>query len=319
MRHLLRRDRGAQGASAMMKAFETTKSRRAWASFLVVMASVSFGRCGGGGSAGPTQPPVTLPATPTPAPTPVADPPLSQTCARLPPGNPSAACRIETSDYMTKVDRAIRTLQGEQPALFEGDQVLSTGQYYVGLIKVLDREGICAVFDGEELAVTDRASSSEQFHVLTSASRARFSPQSYRTTCSPSVIPTAAGALAPSPAGCSLAPSREVACGRDDSSRYINDITAVIEQLMKEQPDLFNFSDTAIGTGLPAVKSLSAYHGAVVQGLVRKGYCAKDDGEEIAVKQGSNTMSEQFDINFQDKYLRLGQGIYRASCYPAAF
>jgi len=319
MRHLLRRDRGAQGASAMMKAFETTKSRRAWASFLVVMASVSFGRCGGGGSAGPTQPPVTLPATPTPAPTPVADPPLSQTCARLPPGNPSAACRIETSDYMTKVDRAIRTLQGEQPALFEGDQVLSTGQYYVGLIKVLDREGICAVFDGEELAVTDRASSSEQFHVLTSASRARFSPQSYRTTCSPSVIPTAAGALAPSPAGCSLAPSREVACGRDDSSRYINDITAVIEQLMKEQPDLFNFGDTAIGTGLPAVKSLSAYHGAVVQGLVRKGYCAKDDGEEIAVKQGSNTVSEQYDINFQDRYVRIGPGIYRATCYPAAF
>jgi hypothetical protein len=303
----------------MMKAFETTKSRRAWVSFLVVMASVSFGRCGGGGSAGPTQPPVTLPATPTPAPTPVADPPLSQTCARLPPGNPSAACRIETSDYMTKVDRAIRTLQGEQPTIFEGDQVLSTGQYYVGLIKVLDREGICAVFDGEELAVTDRSTSSEQFHVLTSASRARFSPQSYRTTCSPSVIPTAAGALAPSPAGCSLAPSREVACGRDDSSRYINDVIAVIEQLKKEQPDLFNFGDTAVGTGEPAVKSLSAYHGAVVQGLVRKGYCAKDDGEEIAVKQGSNSMSEQFDINYQDKYVRLGQGIYRASCYPAAF
>jgi hypothetical protein len=176
MDRLLRRDCGAQGASAMMKAFEMTKSRRAWASFLVVIASVSFGRCGGGGSAGPTQPPVTLPATPTPAATPVADPPLSQTCAKLPPGNPNAACRTEASDYMTIVDRAIRTLQGEQPQLFEGDQVLSTGQYYVGLIKVLDREGICAVFDGEELAVTDRPSSNEQFHVLTSAGRAALQP-----------------------------------------------------------------------------------------------------------------------------------------------
>ena len=57
----------------------------------------------------------------------------------------------------------------------------------------------------------------------------------------------------------------------------------------------------------------------MVEVLVTKGYCAKDDGEEIQVKQGSNTLSEQFDINFQDKYVRLGQGIYRASCYPAAF
>jgi hypothetical protein len=319
MDRLLSRDRGSQGASAMMKAFEMTRSRRAWASFAVVIASVSFGRCGGGGSANPAQPPVTVPATPTPAPTPVADPPLSASCAKLPPGNPNAACRIEPSDYLQIVERSIRTLQAEQSAIFDGDQVLSTGQYYVGLIKILDRQGICAVFDGEELAVTDRPTSNEQFHVLTSAGRARFGPQSYRTTCSPSVIPVVPGALPPSPTGCTLPSSREVACGRDDSSRYINDVTAAIEQVLKEQPDLFNYGDTAAGTGWPAVKNLAAYHGAVVQILTKKGYCAIDDGEEIAVKQGSNSMSEQFDINFQDKYIRLGQGIYRASCFPAAF
>jgi hypothetical protein len=53
--------------------------------------------------------------------------------------------------------------------------------------------------------------------------------------------------------------------------------------------------------------------------MVKKGYCAKDDGEEIAVKRGSNTFSEQFDINLSDKYVRMGPGIYRTSCYPAAF
>ena len=110
-----------------------------------------------------------------------------------------------------------------------------------------------------------------------------------------------------------------MACGRENSSRYINDMTAAIEQVLKEKPDLFNYGDTAAGTGWPAVKNLAAYHGAVVEVLTTKGYCAKDDGEEIAVKQGSNTLSEQFDINFQDKYIRLDQGIYRASCYPAAF
>ena len=178
----------------MMKA-----SRRASGLILIVVSGLAFGRCGGGGSAGPTQPPVTVPATPTPAPTAVADPPLStelqRGCRRA---TRTRSCRIEPSDYQTIVDRSIRTLQAEQPALFEGDQVLSTGAYYVGLIKVLDRQGICAVFDGEELAVTDRPTSSEQFHVLTSASRARFGPQSYRTTCSPFRRPAGRGSAAAS-------------------------------------------------------------------------------------------------------------------------
>jgi hypothetical protein len=247
----------------------------------------------------------------------MADPPLSVSCNKLPPGTPSAACRTEPSDYQTIVDRSIRTLQAEQPAIFEGDQVLSVGQYYVGLIKVLDRQGICAVFDGEELAVTDRPTSNEQFHVLTSASRARFGPQSYRDL-QPVGRPVAQEhcRLHPPDARCPRAGS---GCGREGSSRYINDMTAAIEQVLKEKPDLFNYGDTAAGTGWPTVKSLATYHGAVVEVLVAKGYCAKDDGEEIQVKQGSNTLSEHFDINFQDKYIRLGQGIYRASCYPAAF
>ena len=75
-------------------------------------------------------------------------------------GNPSAACRTEPSDYQTIVDRSIRTLQADSPHL-RGDAVLSVGEYYVGLIKVLDRQGICAVFDGEELAVTDRPTSND--------------------------------------------------------------------------------------------------------------------------------------------------------------
>jgi hypothetical protein len=287
---------------------------------LIAVVALGLGRCGGGSSgAGPTQPPVPTPSTPTPAPTPTSDPPLSLTCAKLPAGNPNAPCQVQGSEYQGVVDRAIRTLQAEQPAIFEGDQVLSAGAYYVGLIKELDRQGVCAVNDGEELAVTDRASSSEQFHVLTSANRARFGPQSYRTTCSPSVIPIPAGPLPPSPAGCPLPPSREVACSRESQGRYFNDVSASITQVMKDQPELFDYGDTAPGSGLPAVKNLAAYQQAVVDSLVKKGYCAKSDGEEIAVKQGSNTFSEQYDVNLEDKYVRFGPGIYRASCYPAAF
>jgi len=169
--------------------------------------------------------------------------------------------------------------------------------------------------------VTNRATSSEQFHVLTSWAQARFGPGSYRTTCSPAVVPTAnaLAPLPPSPAGCPLPSSREVSCAREGDTLYIGDVTAAVEQVMKQKPELFDLDKTAPGTSWPAVKDIPAYHGAVVAELVTKGYCAKDDGEEIAVKKGSNGVSEQFDVNYQDRYVRLGPGIYRASCYPAAF
>jgi hypothetical protein len=305
----------------MIRAFSVKGSgRRVSRLLLTVLAGLSFGRCGGG-SAGPTQPPVTQPEPPTPAPTALADPPLSLSCSKLPVGNPNAGCRVEGSEYVDIVDRAIRTLKSEQPGIFDGEIVKSAGQYYVGLIKILDREGICAEFDGEELAVTNRSTSSEQFHVLTSWAQARFGPGSYRTTCSPAVVPTASALapLPPSPAGCSLPASREISCAREGDTLYIGDVTAAVEQVMKEKPELFDLDKTAPGTSWPAVKDIPAYHGAVAAALTAKGYCAKDDGEEIAVKKGSNAVSEQFDVNYQDRYVRLGPGIYRASCYPAAF
>ena len=286
----------------------------------MVVLGLSFGRCGGGGSAGPTQPPVSVPAAPTPAPTPLADPPLSLSCAKLPVGNPNAGCRIEGSDYLEIVDRAIRTLQAEQPAIFEGDIVKSHGAYYVGLIKILDRQGICAEYDGEELAVTDRATSSEQFHVLTSSGRRASDPGAIAPPAArPSCPRRGAGAAAAVPRGlpAALEPRGELrARGRQPLHQgHCRGSRASDEG----EAGLFNFDQVAPGTPWPAVKSIPAYHGAVVEAMRKKGYCAKDDGEEIAVKQGSNTVSEQYDINFQDKYVRIGPGIYRASCYPAAF
>src|SRR5512134_945339 len=117
--------------------------KRAVGLTLVTLGALSLGYCGGGSGAGPTDPPAPPVTTPTPTPGPTAEPPLSQSCAKLPPGAAGGRCNIEPSEYQGAVDRAIRTLQGEQPAIFDGDQVLSIGAYYVGLIKILDREGLC--------------------------------------------------------------------------------------------------------------------------------------------------------------------------------
>ncbi len=288
---------------------------------LVAVGALALGHCGGGSGEGPTGPPIPPVTTPTPTPTPAptADPPVSESCAKLPAGNPNAPCQIRDSEYQRIVDRAIRTLQAEQPAIFNGDEVLSVGAYYVGLIKLLDREGLCAASDGEELGVTDNGSSNEQFDVLSAQNRARFGPSSYRTTCTPSAVPIAQGALPPAQASCPLPSSREIACGREPEGRYLADVEAAVAQLQKEKPELFDYNDFAQGSGAPAVRDINAYHQGVADILIKKGYCAKPDGEEIAVKIGSNAFSEQYDIDLQSKYVRTGSGIYRTSCYPAAF
>jgi len=258
-------------------------------------------------------------AGPTPTPTPVADPPLSASCAKLPTGSLTSKCdATQSSEYLDAVERAMRTLQGEQPAIFEGDQVLSTGAFYVGVIRILDRDGLCASTEGEELGVTRGEGSNEQFDILSAQGRARFGPQIYRTTCTPSAVPFPPHGFHPVPSGCPLPPSREVACGREPEGRYLGDVEAAIEQIQKDKPELFDNNDLS-GQGWPAVRNIDAYFDGVVEILAKKGYCARHDGEEVQLKVGSNTFSEQYDVDFQHRYIRTGSGIYRASCYPAAF
>ena len=286
---------------------------------LVGFGALTLNVCGGGGGspsgpAPPTAPPV---ATPTPGPTP--EPPLSASCSRLPAGSATPSCRKEAPDFQSQVDDAIRTLQGEQPQLFNGDEVLSAGAYYVGLIKILDRQGLCAATEGEELGVASSASYNEQYDVLSARSTARFGPTNYRVTCSPSAVPLAAAGLPPQQPGCPLAPSREIACGREPDSRYYLEVEAAISQILKDKPELFDFSDTAAGTDFYRILDLDAYNKGMVDIITSKGFCARHDGEELALKRGSNSSSEQYDVDLSGKYIRRGPGIYRVSCYPAAF
>jgi hypothetical protein len=285
---------------------------------LALVAALPFSSCGGGSGsgsgAGPTVPVVVPTPTPTPASTPT--PVLSASCARLPPGNPNpTTCRTEAPTFLGDVEDAIDTLRAEQPTLFDGDQVLNVGAYYVGLIKVLDRKGLCADFDGEELGVTNTSDYSDVLDVLTARDQVR---RFYVGTCYPSLVPLSRGAPAPSPSGCSLPPSKEIACGREPEGRFFGDVASGIEELLKSRPELFDFGDVNPGTDWPRVKDMGAYHAALVSLLVGKGYCGIFDGEEIQLKR-TNEFTEHYDVNYADKYIRTGPGTYRGSCYPAAF
>jgi len=288
---------------------------RAFAAVAVVTVGSCGGGSGSGSGGGPTLPlPATPAATPIPASTPA--PVLSASCARLPPGNPNpTSCRTEAPTFLSDVEDAIDTLRGEQPGLFEGNQILNVGGYYVGLVKILDRKGLCADFDGEELGVTNTRDYSDVFDVQTAKNEVR---RFYVGTCYPALVPISRGTPAPSPSGCSLAPSKEIACGREPEGRFHADVEGGISQLLKSRPELFDLGDVNPGSDWPRVKDMDAYHAAMVSLLAGQGYCAFFDGEEIQVKR-TNDFTEHYDVNYSDKYIRTGSGIYRGSCYPAAF
>jgi hypothetical protein len=284
---------------------------------LVASGLMALGSCGGDdgtdtGGGGPTLPPIV--ATPTPAPT--AEPPLSASCTRMGMGSPRARCGAQGATFQSDLDDAIRTLRREQPQIFEDDKVLNVGAYYVGLIRILDREGLCAGHDGEELGIKSSDDYNDVFDVLTAKNEVR---NFYIGTCFPSVFPEkAAPAPIPAPGGCNLAPSNgSVACGVNGNGEFYEEMRSVIDEVIRERPELFDTSVTAPGTDWPLLKDSLGYHQAVIAALTKRGYCGLFDNEEIQLKK-TNEFTEHFDINFQDKYVRK-VGIYRGSCYPAAF
>ncbi len=281
---------------------------------IIALAGFTLTVCGGKDSRSPSQPsvPVTPSATPIPPPTP--PPPLSASCAKLPAAADKYTCSTEHPSFLNEVNEAIDTVKTEHPEAFDGETVKNVGLYIVEVIKAIDKMGICADFDGEELGVATSHNFNDQYDILTAKSQIR---RYFVGSCYPSVIPVARRKLGGIPGGCNLSPSREISCG-DPAPTFDGDVAGAIDQLLKTKPQLFDFNDIAPRTDWPAVKDMPAYYQGIIDILVAKGYCALFDGEEIEIKR-TNDFSEHYDVNYSDKYVRTGPGSYRGSCYPAAF
>jgi hypothetical protein len=87
---------------------------------------------------------------------------------------------------------------------------------------------------------------------------------------------------------------------------------------MRQHPEVFDFSVHAAGADWPGVRDFDKYHEHIVQSMIAKGYCSRFDGEEIVVKK-ENRLSEHFDVFLGEGFVRRGTGIYRSTCWPAAF
>ena len=140
----------------------------------VVLVVAFLGACGKHetptAASSPSPVPVSA-ATPTPAPTPNL--PGASSCARLPLVTKDVGnCPMEGPTFQAQVEAAIRQVRGQQPEIFQesgpNTLVLSSGRLLVGVIENLDRVGLCAGFDSEEIQVTNDPSFNEQYHLITS-------------------------------------------------------------------------------------------------------------------------------------------------------
>ena len=131
----------------------------------------------------------TPPATPEPP-----QPPTGQGC-RLPPGNGSGLnCPRLSPDFLGDIEAALDTLIKQEPGIFDLNRTQGCGNcYYVRNVQrylsrmpdMLAQRGLCAKWDGEEMAVKNSNSFNEQFDILTSGGFIRRQGGSYRSTCRP--------------------------------------------------------------------------------------------------------------------------------------
>ena len=94
-------------------------------------------------------------------------------------------------------------------------------------------------------------------------------------------------------------------------SAYVN---TAVENVIAQQPQLFDFNNN-LGVGSWKVLDRQKYVDAVVRAIQAQGICAKDDNEEIAVKN-TNDFHEQYNIWTSGGYVRRA---YITTCIPAQF
>jgi hypothetical protein len=149
----------------------------------------------------PTPKPTPKPTpTPKPAPTPSATPtptsPTKGSCS-LPASNPSnPVCGFDAPQLGNEVESALTKATQTHPEYFDFKSLRCGNCYYVKNVsgyvaevqKALAAQGVCSLYDGEEMAVKDSNSRSEQYDILLADGHMRRQPSAYRGNCSPALF-----------------------------------------------------------------------------------------------------------------------------------
>ena len=132
---------------------------------------------------------------------------------------------------------------------------------------------------------------------------------------SPTPVPTPVPSPTPRAFQCGLAslPDLHIDCPKLDPKLNVY-VNTAIENVIAQKPELFDFSNH-LGEGSWKVRDRQKYIDAVVLAIHAQGICAKDDNEEIAVKN-TNLFNEQYNIWTSGGYVRRA---YITTCVPAQF
>lgn len=312
---------------------------RASRAVLPLLLAAFLPACGGkgGSNPAPTGPTAGTPATPAATPTPTATPPpttgtgLPRSCQGLPPGvGTGLGCARGNSQFFNRVKDAVdvaRTSTYRDPisgrsfdVVDNKSQILAARAYIQLIVDQLDAQGVCAVFDGEEISVRNSASDNENFDVITADGKTWVN---YVVTCTPALpLPT------PPPVptvkrdpSCPLPASASYFCVRQDPELdfevYGAQDDLIAEDRARPTPQIFDFRDRISGTdyGYRLINE-NLYHSELLKKLKGRGLCALFDGEEFNVKRGTNVYSENYDVTRQDGFAIR---IYGASCRDASF
>lgn len=235
---------------------------------------------------------------------------------------------MEPSDFLRQVSDAVSAAQGanvtdpdsgESYPLVQNGQIQSPNAYLKHIVEALDRQGLCAVWDGEELTVRTSSGYTELFDIITGTGSSWIR---YMSTCTPAT-PLPSMATPPvQDAECRLAPSRDTYCDRP-SSVYGGDVVGALDELITAERALatsriFDFSDRQAGIdqGFKVIDTAS-YFSEMRRKLRNRGHCSIRGGEdEVWIKKGTNRFSEHWDLLTGGGYsLR----VMAAVCHDAAF
>lgn len=282
-------------------------------------------------AASPSAPstPVTASTPTAPAPTPAPAASLPSSCRGIPAAiGTDRGCHLEASDFLRAVTEGVSAAQNatvvdpdskETYALVQNGLIQSPSVYLKVIIDTLDRQGLCAVYNGEEIDVRNSNAYNEHFDVITSSGGSWIK---YMSTCSPA-LPLPAIVTPPvQDAECNLAPSKEAYCDRP-ASTYGGDVSAALDELIAQdrqlaQPLIFDFGDRLPGLDNGwKVTNVPLYFSELRKRVRTKGYCSIYNGDdELWIKKGTNRFSEHWDLLKSEGYsLRL----FAAACHDAAF
>jgi hypothetical protein len=207
----------------------------------------------------------------------------------------------------------------ERYPLVDNGIIQSPNAYLKLIADALDRQGLCAVWDGAELNVRRSNDYNENFDIITGAGGSWIK---YMSTCAPATPVPAIVPPGVQDPECRLPPSRDTYCDRPRSA-YEGDVVGVLDELIAQDrqlanPLIFDFRDRLAGAPEGwKITNPDLYFSEMRKRLRTRGYCSIRSAEdELWIKKGTNRFSEHWDLLKAEGYsLR----VMAAACHDAAF